>query len=467
MEDLKNFFSEFFSLKYDAASTKEIVERIHSGGVLKGTNMCILVLAIFIASIGLNMNSTAVIIGAMLISPLMGNIVSLGYGMAAYDTQYVKESFLKLSFQVFLSILTSTIYFSLTPITTASSELIARTAPTIWDVLIAIFGGTAGIIGLTREERGNVIPGVAIATALMPPLCTAGYGIAVHSTTFFFGALYLFFINSFFICLSAFVVLKIIRIPAKSYVSEKVLSRQKIYLTVLGILIILPSLRMAYLSVQENLQNVQAKDYTEKYFNSEDRQVISYKLKPQENILEVALIGQTVDKDDLQVLQKNLSTNYAYLKNYKLNVVQNEFREGMNEQTIQEILQNTLKEKNFTGIISEETEELKKYKSLSATYYPAYQKEVEYKKILAKLNANLPIVFPKVVRLEGGEIFSAAEKTDKRFMLIVYVSESVTAEEAGRLKNFLESEIGEAVTLNIQIDSDEAKNLVSGNGIIW
>ena len=114
MEDLKKFFGEFFSLKYDVASTKEIVERIHSGGVLKGTNMCILVLAIFIASIGLNMNSTAVIIGAMLISPLMGNIVSLGYGIAAYDTQYVKESFLKLSFQVFLSILTSTIYFSLT-----------------------------------------------------------------------------------------------------------------------------------------------------------------------------------------------------------------------------------------------------------------------------------------------------------------------------------------------------------------
>ena len=170
MENLKKSLAELFSLREDSASMNEIVERIHSGAILKGTNMCILVLAIFIASIGLNMNSTAVIIGAMLISPLMGNIIAIGYGMAAYDAKYVKNSFLKLVFQVFLSILTSAIYFSLTPITNPSSELLARTVPTIWDVLIAIFGGIAGIIGLTREERGNVIPGVAIATALMPPL---------------------------------------------------------------------------------------------------------------------------------------------------------------------------------------------------------------------------------------------------------------------------------------------------------
>ena len=467
MENLQKIFRDLFSLKSDNASMEQIVERIHSGGILKGANMCILVLAIFIASIGLNMNSTAVIIGAMLISPLMGNIVALGYGMAAYDTQYVKESFLKLSFQVFLSVLTSTIYFSLTPITTASTELIARTAPTIWDVLIAIFGGTAGIIGLTREERGNVIPGVAIATALMPPLCTAGYGIATHSTNFFLGALYLFFINSFFICLSAFAVLKIIGIPAKEYVSADVLHRQKIYLTILGVLIILPSLRMAYLSVQENLQNVQAKDYTERFFNTGDRQAVSYKLNPQEKILEIALIGKKVDNDDLESLQKDLSGGYSYLKYYKLNVVQNQLGESMNESAVKEILKNTLNNSQLTGIRAEENAELKKYKSLSATYYPAYQKELNYKDAVKNLNKKLPVVFPAVTKIEGGEIISADDESEQRFMLIVYVSESITAEEVGRLKKYLEAETESTITLNIQLDSENATDLVSGNGIIW
>ncbi|MBR1695766.1 MAG: DUF389 domain-containing protein, partial [Selenomonas sp.] len=192
MDTLRTILGDIFNLEKDRAPLAEIKERIYSGGTLKGTNMCILILAIFIASIGLNMNSTAVIIGAMLISPLMGVIMSIGYGMATYDSAYVKESFLKLLFQVTLSVLTSALYFGLSPIDTASSELLARTEPTIWDVLIAVFGGLAGIIGSTRIEKSNVIPGVAIATALMPPLCTAGYGIATHSLKFFAGALYLF-----------------------------------------------------------------------------------------------------------------------------------------------------------------------------------------------------------------------------------------------------------------------------------
>lgn len=461
MESFKKAFGELFSLHEDSASMAEIVERIKSGGVLKGTNMCILVLAIFIASIGLNMNSTAVIIGAMLISPLMGNITALGYGMAAYDMQYVKESFLKLSFQVFLSVLTSAIYFSLTPITTASTELIARTAPTIWDVLIAIFGGTAGIIGLTREERGNVIPGVAIATALMPPLCTAGYGIATHSTTFLLGALYLFFINSFFICLSAFAVLKILRVPAKEYISEKKFRQQKIYLIILGVIVILPSLRMAHISIEENLENVQTKNFVETKFNTQNRQAVSYKLNPQEEILEIISIGQVISDADINYLQKEM-LEYSYLKNYRLNVVQNEFREGMDEKAVNELLQSTLNSEKYIGIREHETAELKKYKSLNATYYPIYQRNLEQKKLLEKLNRRLSAAFPKIIRAEGGEILSA-----ERFMMIIYVKERVTAEEAGRIKKFLEAEVEMPITMNMQLDSANASDLISGNGIIW
>ena len=460
MENFKKSFAELFNLRKDAASTAEIVERIHAGGILKGTNMCILVLAIFIASIGLNMNSTAVIIGAMLISPLMGNIIAIGYGMAAYDTNYVKKSFVRLVFQVFLSILTSAIYFSLTPITNPSAELLARTAPTIWDVLIAIFGGIAGIIGLTRGEIGNVVPGVAIATALMPPLCTAGYGIATNSPNFFWGATYLFFINSVFICLSAFFVLKILRVPAKSYVSEELFRRQRLYLAILGVIVILPSLWMAKISVQENLTNVQTRNFVEKFFNTRTRQAVSYKIKPNEDVLEVILIGQTLDEAEIANLQREMTENYSYLSNFRLEVVQNELNSGLDADEVAEILQNTLNSGQYVGIRENESAELQKYKNLSAKYYPAYQKSVANGNLLEKINEKLPAAFPKVSK---AELFAS----DERFMAIIYVKEPVTADEAGRIKKFLTLELESPVILNIQRDFGDIHEIISGNGIIW
>ena len=163
MNQLRKILIDTFNLNTDCASQEEIADRIKSGGQLRGTNMCIMILAMFIASIGLNMNSTAVIIGAMLISPLMGGIMNIGYGIATYDMAYVRHAFMKLAFQVVFCVMVSTVYFMLSPITAPSNELLARTSPTIWDVLIAVFGGLAGIIGTTREEKvSNVIPGVAI-----------------------------------------------------------------------------------------------------------------------------------------------------------------------------------------------------------------------------------------------------------------------------------------------------------------
>lgn len=215
MEQIKKIVKQAFNIHGDKASYDEIHNRIVSGAEIKGTNLCILVLAIFIASIGLNMNSTAVIIGAMLISPLMGGIMAIGYGIATVDFKMVRNSAVGLTIQVIACLIISSLYFAISPIKTASSEILARTSPTIWDVLIACFGGLAGIIGTTREEKSNVIPGVAIATALMPPLCTAGYGIANGSLSYFFGALYLFIINTYFICLTSTIVLIALEVPKK------------------------------------------------------------------------------------------------------------------------------------------------------------------------------------------------------------------------------------------------------------
>ena len=167
-----------FSLDHDKADPAAIDASLRAGAELTGANAWILIFAIFIASIGLNVNSTAVVIGAMLVSPLMGPIMGIGYGVGIYDFALIRRSSLNLGIAGLISLATSTVYFLISPLTEAQSELLARTTPTLWDVLIALFGGFAGIVGATRREKSNVIPGVAIATALMPPLCTAGYGLA-------------------------------------------------------------------------------------------------------------------------------------------------------------------------------------------------------------------------------------------------------------------------------------------------
>ena len=169
---------DLLNLKGGAASIQEINQRILADATVSGTNLIVLVMATMIACVGLNMNSVAVIIGAMLISPLMGGIVAIGYGMATYDVHFIRQSMIKLAFQVGFAILTAALYFAISPLAYSTDELLARTSPTIWDVIVALCGGIAGAVGNTRQEKSNVIPGVAIATALMPPLCTAGYGLA-------------------------------------------------------------------------------------------------------------------------------------------------------------------------------------------------------------------------------------------------------------------------------------------------
>lgn len=247
---IKAFFKDLFSLSGDTASQEKIYSRIVDGSKIHGSNMCILMLAIFIASIGLNMNSTAVIIGAMLISPLMSSILSAAYGTASADMHLFKKSIVGLGIQVLICLVTSMLYFIVSPISTSTSELLARTQPTIWDVLIALFGGTAGIIGITRKEKSNVIPGVAIATALMPPLCTCGYGIATRQWNFLLGAGYLFLVNTYFIFLSSTVILLILKVPMKKTISQQLYKKVKKVLIRNTIIMIIPSIIVAYGMVQ-------------------------------------------------------------------------------------------------------------------------------------------------------------------------------------------------------------------------
>lgn len=236
-----------FSLSEDSASNDEIRTRLLDGGQVTGTNMCVLVCAMVIASVGLNMSSTAVIIGAMLVSPIMGSILASAYASVSTDYPLLKKHALGFGVQIAISITASMIYFSLSPVKEPTVELMARTAPTFYDVLIAFFGGLAGIIGQTREDKVNtVIPGVAIATALMPPLCTCGYSIANGRWDMLIGAGYLFIINSYFIFMSSGIVLSVLKIPKVKELTEKEWKMRRFRMFRNTILIALPSIIAVY-----------------------------------------------------------------------------------------------------------------------------------------------------------------------------------------------------------------------------
>ena len=278
----------------------------------KGANVWILFFAIIVASVGLNVNSTAVIIGAMLISPLMGPINGVGLAIGINDSDLLRSSLKNLFVMVAISLLASTAYFLISPLSDAQSELLARTSPTIYDVFIAFFGGFAGIVASSRKEgKVTIISGVAIATALMPPLCTAGYGLATGQFNYFLGAFYLFFINSFFIALATFVMVRYLHFPIRKYIDP---SRQKVVkrsITVFSIIVIVPSVFMAWSMIAESRFNSQAIKYvqeiqTEEMF--EEVEIINVKrnYSSKEKEIALSLVGKTLDQRQIERLQKRL-----------------------------------------------------------------------------------------------------------------------------------------------------------------
>ncbi|EGT4136606.1 TIGR00341 family protein [Clostridium perfringens] len=311
----ERFFNEF---KKDQATYDEIHENILDGVNIGGANFIILMCAIIIASVGLNMNATAVIIGAMLISPLMGPIIAIGYSVGIYNLKLLKKSAIILIIEIFISITTATIYFSLSPISSAGSEILSRTAPNIWDVIIAFTGGIAGIIGITRKKSGNILPGVAIATALMPPLCTSGYGLATKNIHIFLGAGYLFFINSFFIALSTLLVVKFMKIPTRNTLSEVKQKKLKKMIIVSTILVTIPSLISAATMVNSFLNNTNLSNFIENEMPSE--YILNKEINTKNKTIELVIIGNTIDNSEEEKLQDTLK--YYNFSGYKLIIQQ-------------------------------------------------------------------------------------------------------------------------------------------------
>ena len=237
----------------DHIDTDSATKSIRSNVSFRGPNVWILAFSIIIASVGLNVNSTAVIIGAMLISPLMGPIIGIGLGLGVNDTKLIKVGLKNLIVMVSISLIASTLYFLLTPLKLANpTELLARTNPTIYDVIIALFGGAAGLLEISRKDKGTVLSGVAIATALMPPLCTAGYGLASGTFKYFLGALMLSIINGVFIIIATYVMSKLLGFQEYEFQDQEIAKRTRTLVTIVVLLVAVPSILSAVKMIQSN-----------------------------------------------------------------------------------------------------------------------------------------------------------------------------------------------------------------------
>ena len=303
--DLARGVFNYLNLENELEDKDAVLQEIQKSVIFRGTNLWILMFAIIVASVGLNMNSTAVIIGAMLISPLMGPINGMGYSIATYDIELFKKSAKNFTFAIGASLVASTFYFILSPVSTAHSELLARTSPTIYDVVIALFGGLAGIVAIASKQKGNVIPGVAIATALMPPLCTAGYGLATFQMEFFLGALYLFTINTIFIAIAVVWTSQLLKFPIRTIVDPVKRKRINQSITAVITIVLLPSIYFGYKLVLNEKFSTNAQKFVESVTRFEGNYLLNHKIDPSKKFIELDYLGETLNGSQKADLLKN------------------------------------------------------------------------------------------------------------------------------------------------------------------
>ena len=323
---IKGFIEKYLDLNKNKEDEQLTVETIRNGVEFKGANLWILIFATFIASLGLNVNSTAVIIGAMLISPLMGPIMGVGLAIGQNDFELLKRSLKNYLVATLFSVITATLYFSFTPLNEVQSELLARTSPTIYDVFIALFGGMAGIVALSTKEKGNVIPGVAIATALMPPLCTAGFGLATGNLLYFLGAFYLYFINSVFISLATVIGVRVMHFQLKAFVDKEREKMVKHYIVLIALGTMIPAVYLTYGIVKETFYQSAANHFISKEMDFPETQVLDRKISYDTKEIRVVLIGKEVPEDRIVEARSKL-------KDYKLNNTKLVVFQGVNNST--------------------------------------------------------------------------------------------------------------------------------------
>lgn len=423
---------KFFHINITEEEQQQTIDSIVSGIQFKGMNLWVLIFAIFIASLGLNVNSTAVIIGAMLISPLMGPIIGMGLSIGITDFDLLKRSLKNFGVATGISVLTATIYFTVTPLTEAQSELLARTSPNIYDVLIALFGGLAGIVAICAREKGNVLPGVAIATALMPPLCTAGYGIATGQWMYFFGAFYLYFINTVFITVATFVGVRMMNFPYKTYIDKKRGSILKRYIYIIVIATIIPSVVMTYSIVKESFYKSHAGAFINNEFNFSHTQVIQKEISYKDKEIKVVLMGEELPAKMIATVEQRMD-GYK-LKGTKLIVIQGiNNSNNVDVSSIKTIVMKDLYEKNEKTI----EEQRKQIETLEN----AAKQEKKFGELTMALSCEISTLFPGVKSLTLNRTVRCyttdSIAPDTLCLATLSFDKQPNQEELTRLKNWL------------------------------
>ena len=435
-KQIVDFFVRNFDIRQEKEDDRETIESIKRGVEFKGTNLWVLIFATFIASLGLNMNSTAVLIGAMLISPLMGPIMGFGLGLGTFDFELIKRAFRNFATATVFGIITSTIYFLLTPIDEAQSELLARTQPTVYDVLIAFFGGLAGIVASSTKSKGNVIPGVAIATALMPPLCTAGFGLASGNLYYFFGALYLYFINTVFISLATFLVVRLLKYPKKVFLDKQ---REKIVTRYVGLIVfftIVPSLFLSYNLIRSSYFENRVQTFIAEELNFPDTQILSKRVTDtsEEKAVEVVLIGQTVP--DASIANARAKMPKYGLKDVRLVVRQGFGQEATDINELKSLLMRDLY-KNSEEVLREQTIQLDSLRRRVNAYQSS-------ERLTAELLPEMRVLFPSVVEASCSNTYILRTDTARAdTVLLVYLrSETpLREEERAKIKRWLSARV--------------------------
>ena len=437
-KDWKNNIAAYFDLSADLLPQEEAEAAIREGVSFRGTNIIILIIAIFIASLGLNTNSTAVIIGAMLISPLMGPIIGIGLAVGIHDFDLMKRSFRNLMAAAFFSIVTSTIYFLISPVNEGHSELLARTSPTIYDVFIGFFGGAAGILAIGSKVKGNVIPGVAIATALMPPLCTVGYGLATFQVSYFLGALYLFFINSVFIACATTVGVKLMRYHLKDFSNPERARKVRNIVYTVALLTMIPSCYLTWRMYRQSTFYANCDRFVEQQFNFDGTQVLhsSAVIKGDSKTLTVSLIGRILPQDSLVLALTDLLPEY-HLAGTRLKIIQGDSPENVFDptQATSTMLRDMYQETQNT--INSQRATIDSLRAVNAAI-------CSNDTIGATLSPEIQVLFPEVADIAVTRAIASnvdTRRLDTLNIAFVHYSRPMTAAQTDKFRRYLQARL--------------------------
>ncbi len=434
---IKAFLKEYLDLRKDKDNELETVDSIRKGVEFKGANLWILIFAIFMASLGLNVNSTAVIIGAMLISPLMGPIMGVGLSVGLNDFELMKRSLKSFLITTLFSVTTATVFFLISPVAEGQSELLARTSPTIYDVFIALLGGLAGVVALSTREKGNVIPGVAIATALMPPLCTAGYGLATGNLIYFLGAFYLYFINSVFISLATFLGVRVMHFQRKEFVDKNREQTVRKYIVLIAVLTMCPAAYLTVGIIQNTFFEGAANRFVSEQLAFENTQVLDKKIhcNAQEREIRVVLIGQEVPEASIAIARSKM-------KDYKLDGTKLVVLQGMNNEAIDI---SSIRAMVMEDFYQNSEQRLVEQKQQIASLEQRLERYETFDELGRKIIPELKVLYPSVKTLSIShaiELMVDSVQADTVTLAVLKFGKHPSAQEKEKISEWLKARTG-------------------------